>query len=895
MRTRNNVLLLGDESVDWHVIKTQDTVGTPWQGSGGFVAPAPGGTSLLRLLIGGCMTCEIDQVKNVGVESRLESSWCAMSLSQTMTLCGMFPQELQSKNQVLRIESLCGFRPSQHPTPIPQDKGAIRAPHVVVVDDANLGSRAQAPELLRIITSHPANEAGELPWVILKVAWPILENELLEAAARQLGPRLIVVVPIDDLRRDSVQISRGLSWERTAQDLTWEFTYNPRMKLLEGIYSLVIPIGLSGVWMSTAQPSADRSTGARALTALAYDPSGIEGDWEKNRPGTLLGYTSCMLVGILKGLLTEEVPCMFKAIRSGLSAMRALHSNGYHVNIERASVELPLAQIRQAIEEPTDFPSVSVPLSHRHYSVPAGPQVVFRRPAEWSILKSRAGATSNLFNLAIDIVRKGAVKSLGTLPYARFGGLLTVDRNEIEAFRTTHDLIQDYCRNIALHRPLSVAVFGPPGSGKSFGVAQIAKAVAGGAIEKITFNVSQFTRNEDLVDAFHRVRDIGLSGKVPLVFWDEFDSTLNGSRLYWLKAFLAPMQDGEFTQGQITHPIGRAIFVFAGGTARCIDGLGSKLTDEEKHSAKVPDFKSRLRGYINMVGIDRVTDKPEASTEVAATDPQYLVRRAVILRSMIERIRPDVIAKDGQANIDEGLLKALLSVWSFKHGVRSLESIVELCHLGDSGVLHRSSLPPADVLALHVDAGRFLGLITADVEFRGDRLETLAAAHHEFYRTKSPQARLARKSYAELADEDKDKNRVAVRGIPYKLAAIGFVYELQQAGNANASDSLTDEEAEQLGRLEHDRWLSAAIDNGYVYGETREDDGSPKKHPDLVPWDDVNGAELLSRYPASIASRLGPGPLRNPVDMEMARQIPDIMHRGGYKVIRSRNSDPVIR
>jgi hypothetical protein len=799
----------------------------------------------------------------------------------------MFPQEPQSKNQVLRIASLCGFRPSDNLSPIQRDKKPIRPQHVVVVDDANLGIRAQAPEVLRIITSIPRNEAGETPWVIMKVAWPILNNDLLKAVARQLGPRLIVVVPIDDLRRDSVQISRGLSWERTAQDLAWEFTYNPRMKMLEGIHSLVVPIGLSGVWLSTTQPSAIRSIGAKTPSTLVYDPAGIEGDWEKNRPGTILGYTSCMAVGILNRILTEGAPCMVKAVRCGLSAMRALHSNGYHVDAQRAIVELPLVQIRQAIEEPGDFPSVSVPLGHRHYSVPAGPQGRFRCPTEWSILKSSTGSPSKLSDLAMNIVRRGAVRSLGTIPYARFGGLLTVDRAEIEAFRTTHDLIQDYCRNVALHRPLSIAVFGPPGSGKSFGVAQVAKAVAGGAIEKITFNVSQFTRNEDLIDAFHRVRDISLSGKIPLVFWDEFDSTLNGSKLYWLKAFLAPMQDGEFTQGQITHPIGRAIFVFAGGTASCVDRLGAELPDEERHSAKVPDFISRLRGCINMVGIDRATDRPWSSIELAATDPQYIVRRAVILRSMIERIRPHVIGMDGNANIDDGLLKALLSVWSFKHGVRSLESIVELCHLGDAGVLHRSSLPPADVLALHVDARTFLGLITADVEFRGDTLETLAAAHHELYRTKSPQSRLAGKSYAELAEEDRDKNRIAVKGIPYKLAAIGFVYELQQAASGIASDSLTDEEAVQLGMLEHDRWIIAAIDAGYVYGETREDDGSPRKHPDLVPWNQVNGEGLLALYPASIASRLGPGPLKNTVDLEMARQIPEIMNRGGYRVIRA--------
>jgi len=133
-----------------------------------------------------------------------------------------------------------------------------------------------------------------------------------------------------------------------------------------------------------------------------------------------------------------------------------------------------------------------------------------------------------------------------------------------------------------------------------------------------------------------------------------------------LKSFLAPMQDGEFTQGQITHPIGRAIFIFAGGTSNNVDNLGSTLSDEEKRSAKVPDFKSRLRGCINMVGIDRNIRSIEPNGVLNENDPQYVVRRAVILRSIIDRIRPDVVSKDGLINIDEGLLKAFLSVWSFK-------------------------------------------------------------------------------------------------------------------------------------------------------------------------------------------------------------------------------------
>ena len=56
------------------------------------------------------------------------------------------------------------------------------------------------------------------------------------------------------------------------------------------------------------------------------------------------------------------------------------------------------------------------------------------------------------------------------------------------------------------------------------------------------------------------VRDEVLRGNTPVVFWDEFDSR----EYHWLQYLLAPMQDGKFQDGQINHPIGKSVFIFAG-------------------------------------------------------------------------------------------------------------------------------------------------------------------------------------------------------------------------------------------------------------------------------------------------------------------------------------------
>ena len=130
----------------------------------------------------------------------------------------------------------------------------------------------------------------------------------------------------------------------------------------------------------------------------------------------------------------------------------------------------------------------------------------------------------------------------------------------------------------------------------------MAKSLLPGQIEAITFNLSQFDSPDDLLSALHQVRDVGLSGKIPLVFWDEFDTSLAETPLGWLRYFLAPMQDGKFQEGQISHPIGRAIFVFAGGTSASMAEFDKGATSRTFESAKGPDFVSRLKGYINVLG-----------------------------------------------------------------------------------------------------------------------------------------------------------------------------------------------------------------------------------------------------------------------------------------------------
>lgn len=261
-----------------------------------------------------------------------------------------------------------------------------------------------------------------------------------------------------------------------------------------------------------------------------------------------------------------------------------------------------------------------------HYEIPYSSGASLADGGYWRILDHFSSITTD--RLAEQIVKEG-LASIGSVPRITFGKLTSIDRSEIESFMNIRNLIAEYAKDSEI-RPLSIAVFGTPGSGKSFGVVQIAENILPDQVVKIEFNVSQFSKRGDLATALHKVRDVALGGKLPLIFFDEFDSDIDGQKLGWLKSFLMPMQDGKFFEGEAEHPIGKCIFVFAGGTCSSFDQFSAPLnlaeSSEERRlfkALKVPDFISRLRGTINVLGPNRKDDN----------DKSFLLRRALLLRT----------------------------------------------------------------------------------------------------------------------------------------------------------------------------------------------------------------------------------------------------------------------
>lgn len=62
----------------------------------------------------------------------------------------------------------------------------------------------------------------------------------------------------------------------------------------------------------------------------------------------------------------------------------------------------------------------------------------------------------------------GSDDLLPYVPTAKFGSLVTADRSEIDSFRKIAHMLKKYLMDGEPKKPFSIAVFGRPGSGKSF-------------------------------------------------------------------------------------------------------------------------------------------------------------------------------------------------------------------------------------------------------------------------------------------------------------------------------------------------------------------------------------------------------------------------------------------
>jgi len=858
----------------------------------------PGGALLLADMVTSALTAAGVKAQVTGpqlprpreLQNRQDGRWLTAAELPRLTreeivhsLLEVDEVDFKTSQRAIRVVKALGFSgpSSGNPALLPSLPGRSRMADCLVLRDDGNGFRRTPSLWPAQLTS-----GGGTPLVIYKLRRPLPlsgepeSNALWAATTKRHSARLIVVADADDLRASGVPVSRRMSWERTALDLIWHLKGTPQLVALRRCRHLVVRFGLDGAlywsWPETAP---------LPVAWLIYDPHREEGDFAEAVPGTMTGFssafvaalTACLAGQIFDGepsLPTRTTPgLMLSAIRQGLGAARALLQAGYEEN--QGAMRWPCGRIfASAAQNADSFAAINVPI----FNDPTRPD-----PRGWKILDQQLPPGALLCDTAAQLCLRGGCAALRSIPQGVFAKLRTYDRHEIEAYGAISNLLRNYFARTTARVPLSLAVFGPPGSGKSFGVEQVAEAAAQSLaghlrITKLTFNLSQFRSQDELAAAFHLVRDHVLKGSVPLVFFDEFDATLDRQPLGWLRFFLAPMQDGEFLDRGAVHPIGKSVFVFAGGTRNRFEDF-LVLPEEEKSTAslkpapsmtfpefrecKGPDFVSRLRGFINVTGIGH----PGLDRTAAV-----LLRRAIMVRLKIQEIAPNLIAPDGVLQVNERIVRAFLQVPRFHHGVRSLTAVLEMSALAGRKHFDASCLPDEEQLKLHVDAADFRQRVLHESLF-GEDLDRIARAAHEAFVAARKEdgdfdfnQQPTHREWNKLEESVREDNRRQADEIPAKLRSLGLSFRKVPAEEKPAITEIPPDKVEQLARIEHERWMSAKLMAGWRYGPEKRAD--LLEHPCLLEWDDPRLAKEQEK------------------DREAVRIIPQLLAGAGYEIVK---------
>jgi hypothetical protein len=840
------IVVAGDVTIDWlqwtaKYNKNEIRSSGKWVlNPGTRMRAETGGALLLARMVEAATnskvtTHKLENIENVSPKLVIHS----MTILDTFLLSREKWERKDGNNKVFRVKQYGGFCGPNESSPL-ELHNDIDDAELVILDDAGNGFRDK-----REVWPKSILDKGKSPTIILKISCLPASGELWDYLVKEHLNNLVLIINANDLRELSADISRQLSWEQTAEDFYWQIINNPELKSLAACKNLIVKFGLDGAIHYTNNEGEVNAT-------LYYDPNFGEDGYREQYEGDMQGVSSAFVAAFAAEVFKTKLEGIENGIFAGIQKSRKLLKIGFgDVKSEPA---YPIPRLFEPSSEENIICKVTIPDYRKRVAGTKG---------NWRILEECT--RDKLESIAYKAVAKKTEEALNRVPRARFGQLLTLERDEIESFQSIKNLMSEYLKKNDVRVPLSIAVFGPPGSGKSFGVTQLALSMDPNRVEKLEFNVSQFTSIADLANAFHKVRDLVLEGKIPLVFFDEFDSSFNGE-LGWLKYFLAPMQDGVFREGETMHPIGKSIFVFAGGTSHTCQQFSRESLDEKKNDekekmlkkfkeAKGIDFASRLRGYVNITGLNCG----------GADDVFFIIRRALLLRSLLERKAPKIFDYQGDAHIDHGVLRAFLKVPEYKHGTRSMEAIIDMSMLAGKKQFDQAALPPSKQLELHVNSEIFLKLMKRDVLFN-DTMERLAKEIHEQYRIEQKDNKKpddpAMQPWETLREDLKESNRKQAAQIPEKLQKIGldFMPSIQKPEKCL---NLSKEQVELLAEMEHDRWIVERLNEGWAYGSPR--DPQKKISPYLVSWSRL--AEEVKDW-----------------DRDAVRKIPELLEKAGFEV-----------
>lgn len=437
------------------------------------------------------------------------------------------------------------------------------------------------------------------------------------------------------------------------------------------------------------------------------------------------------------------------------------------------------------------------------------------------------------------IVKYGLDKILNNIPKGVFGKYITYDHEEIEHLNNIKSLVLTYCENYLDTTPLAIAVFGAPGTGKSFIIRELAKCIHTTKdiknIDLIEYNLSQVQNESEIYRMLHQVRNISISNKIPLIIWDEFDV----EKMKWLKIFLEPIQDGKFSDNGVIYDVGKSIFAFCGGCFKSFSDFTKDVILQ--NDKKGLDFVSRIRAYLNLFGLNRSFNSFENLFKFSS-EYKYIIQRAVIIRTQLERYWPNIIdEKTQEARIDPYITQALLRTEKFYYGARSIETILKVCNLSEQSNLTTKTFPMKELVNTHVTQDFFDYIYGVNI----DILKLAQARHKKWYENRESQGyklgniRVEKgniklhpafwDNWYKLTNITKNRNIRSTENFISNIYSMGYVIDtlnkennlkVNTGSDSTESQTLTKKEIEDiLPKLEHEYWLIEHCIKGWEKGD----------------------------------------------------------------------------
>jgi hypothetical protein len=744
-----------------------------------------------------------------------------------------------SVDYIYRITDKMGFGKSveSHDKWLTKNNGP-EANDIVVIDEAAIGFR-DCPAVWPDISGETI--------VIFKTTQPIGEGAFWKHLCETSKENLITIVKLDQLRHSDVKISKGISWEQTALDLSYEIIHNRQLSSLLVSDFLIVTIGSAGALIIK-----NGNNPEKAEFTLVFDPENMEDEWEyRNAPkiinsvglgsAFLAGFSSCCANSVALGRMDIN-----KSVRFGLHSVRSIMKEGFILKQRENRIiyrNLSIPDLNSTQKERYSEAFVPSPYWKKDIS--------YLRNNDWSILENNYDSIrpdfipklkSPYFSLARDLAFGGA-KEILYAPLIRFENIVSFDRQEIESLRNIRKQVDFYAKHDKGSHPLNIAVFGPPGSGKSYMVKSMANSLFQNTNTQhvfFTFNLSQFKRPEELSGAFHAIRDAVLKGKLPFVFWDEFDS----DDLNWLKHMIGPMQDGEFQEGKDVHPVGKSIFLFAGGTSYSMKYFGESINEQEKMAKKVPDFLSRINCYLNVLGPNR---KPNYNESTHSWEPNgdptdlcYPIRRAMFIRTNLK------LQDDEKLKMDWNLLSAFLEISKFINGARSLDRLLTQLSINKNIHIERSDLPSDEIINMNVDYDEFMKLIYQTGADKEQLYEKLARNIHDLWMENDVKHSIYNVRFAELTYDGRLDNYAAAKRMEEIIKSTGK-YQIvtktagmpeEKEGNDFNKYILDLDKCDMLAEKEHDMWYQTREVSGWKYAAQRSN--YHKLHDCMVKFNELD-------------------------------------------------------